>query len=48
MNNNEIMNILTGEKPVKVEIGINYMSISILAVSIFVVGFILIVIGKKA
>jgi len=47
MNDNGIMDVISGNKPVKVDIGIDYMSAAILAVTLFTVGLILIVIGKK-
>jgi len=47
MNDNGIFSILSGDKPIQVSIGIDYISGGILAAAIFVAGFLLIVIGKK-
>ena len=48
MNNNQgLLDIISGNKPVRINIGIDYLSAAMLAAALFVVGLILIVIGKK-
>jgi hypothetical protein len=43
----DTLGVITGEKPLKIDIGIDYMSAAILAAAIFVVGLVLIIINKK-
>jgi len=45
--NNGILGVISGDKPLKIDIGIDYISSAILAGILFVIGLILIIIGKK-
>ena len=45
--NNGILGVLSGDKSVKVDIGIDYLSAIVLAGALFIAGLILIVISKK-
>ena len=47
MNDNGILEVLRGDKPIQVNVGIDYLSVATLTVAIFVAGFLLIVISKK-
>jgi hypothetical protein len=46
-NGTGIISVLSGDKSIKVNIGIDYLSAAILMFAIFIVGIILIVISKK-
>jgi len=45
--NNGVLGVISGDKSIKIDIGIDYISAAILAGVLFIVGLILIVIGKK-
>ena len=42
-----LLDVISGDKSIKVDIGIDYLSAAILAVAIFIVGVLLIIISKK-
>jgi len=47
MNDKGVMDVISGDKPIQVNIGIDYLSAGILAAAVLVAGFLLIVISKK-
>ena len=47
MNNLGVIDVISGDKPVKVEVGIDYLSAAILAAAIFLAGFFIVIINKK-
>ncbi|MDR0207028.1 MAG: hypothetical protein LBI45_07225 [Bacteroidales bacterium] len=47
MNDKGILDVISGDKAVRVDIGIDYLSAAVLAVAVFIVGIILIIISKK-
>jgi len=45
--NNGLLGVISGDKSIKVDVGIDYISAAILAGAIFIVGLSLIIISKK-
>ena len=47
MNYKGILDVISGDKSIKVEFGIDYLSAAVLAAAVFIAGLLLIIVSKK-